>query len=136
MGERRFLLPGNTRASGGEMRVLQAVILHRHALFRDLIAFALREIGPLEVVDTTNDPTEALAMVLRHRANALLVETAEGFIGRREMLQLFCDAADAIPQFVVIAADLQSSTIEVVYDGIGERSHLRGLEPLLHGVGT
>jgi DNA-binding NarL/FixJ family response regulator len=118
------------------MRVLQAVILHRHALFRDLIAFALREIGPLEVVDATTDSQDALASVLGRGANTLVVENAEGFIGRREMLQLFCEAAEAIPQFVLIAADLQTSTIEVVYDGIGERSHLRGLEPLLHGVGT
>jgi DNA-binding NarL/FixJ family response regulator len=118
------------------MSTLHAVILHRHALFRDLIAFALRELGEVEVVDATDSASEALEMVLRRGANALVVENTDNFLERRDMLQLFCDAAERSPRFVLIAAGLQSSRIEVLSDSVGEKDHLRELEPILHGVAT
>ncbi len=117
------------------MRTLRAVILHRHALFRDLLINALHDLGPIEVVAATGDPEESLDLVLAERPDALLIESYEGFIDRRRMLELFCRCALEIPDFFVIAADLSTSRIELMHDSIAERDHLGGLQPLLqHGI--
>lgn len=117
------------------MRTVRAVILHRHALFRDLMATALHDLGPIDVVAATADPEEALDLVLAERPDTLLIECYDGFVDRRKMLELFCRVAVELPEFLLIAADLSTSRIELMHDSIAERDHLGGLQPLLqHGV--
>ena len=114
----------------------QAVILHRHTLFRDLIELEISDLGPLEIAHATSDRDEALALVLEHGIAALIVESTEGFIDRREMLQLFCDAAERIPEFMLIAANLATSEVEVLQDTVAQHPHLGMLRPLLQGVAS
>lgn len=116
------------------MAHLDAVILHRHRLFRDLIELELHELGPIRVVGATNDPHVALDLVLRHESGALVIESTEGFIDRHEMLRLFCDAAERIQDFVLISANLATSEIEVVQHSVSRNAHLAGVKPLLHGA--
>lgn len=116
------------------MANLDAVILHRHRLFYDLIELELHELGPIRVIGATNDPLIALDLVLRHQSGALVIESTEGFIDRHEMLRLFCAAAEHIPGFVLISADLATSEIEVLQDSVSRSAHLAALKPLLHGA--
>lgn len=116
------------------MQKLQAVILHRHLLFRDLIELELRDLGPIEIAGSTHDPEVALEWVLQRRSGALVIESTEGFVDRREMLRLFCRAAEEIPQFILISANLATSEIEIVQDSVSQGLHLGGIRPLLHGV--
>ncbi|MGH7620998.1 MAG: hypothetical protein ACREMU_01535 [Gemmatimonadaceae bacterium] len=99
------------------------------------MATALHDLGPIEIVAATADAEEALDLVLAYRPDTLLIESYEGFVNRRKMLELFCRAAEEIPEFLLIAADLATSRIELMHDSIAERDHLGGLQPLLqHGV--
>jgi DNA-binding NarL/FixJ family response regulator len=116
------------------MEQLQAVILHRHVLFRDLIELELRDLGPTEIVGSTNDPEDAVSMVLRRRAGALIVESSAGFLDRHEVLQLFARAAESIGGFKLICANLATSEVEVIQDTFLRHAHLGGLKPLLHGA--
>ncbi len=116
------------------MKKLQAVILHRHLLFRDLIELELRELGPIEIAGSTHDPDGALELVLKQRSGALVIESTEGFIDRREMLRLFSRAAEEIPRFILISANLATSEIEVLQDSVSQGPHLAGIGPLIHGV--
>jgi DNA-binding NarL/FixJ family response regulator len=116
------------------MGQLDAVILHRHVLFRDLIELELQELGEITVVGATNDPHVALDLVLRNHSGALVIETTEGFIDRHEMLRLFAAAAEHIAGFVLISANLATSEVEVLQDTMSEGAHLAGLKPLLHGA--
>jgi DNA-binding NarL/FixJ family response regulator len=116
------------------MEQLHAVILHRHLLFRDLIEFELRDLGPISITGTTHDPERALELVLEHRCGALVIECDESFVDRREMLSLFSRAAEAIPGFVLVAANLTTSEIEVIQDSVSRSAHMGALRPLLNGV--
>jgi DNA-binding NarL/FixJ family response regulator len=116
------------------MSNLDAVILHRHRLFRDLIELELTDLGPIRVVGATNDPQVALDLVVHHRSGALVIESTEGFIDRHDMLRLFCDAAESVPGFVLIAANLATSEIEVLQDSVSQSARLAGVKPLLHGA--
>lgn len=114
----------------------QAVILHRHILFRDLIELELRDLGPMEIAYATSDRDAALGLLLEHGINALIVESTEGFIGRRDMLLLFCEAAEQIPEFMLVSANLATSEVEVLQDTIAQHPHLASLKPLLQGVAS
>jgi DNA-binding NarL/FixJ family response regulator len=116
------------------MEQLHAVILHRHLLFRDLIEFELRDLGPISIAGTTHDPERALEMVLEHHCGALVIESAEQFVDRHEMLSLFARAAEVIPGFVLVAANLTTSEIEVIQDTVSSSAHMGALRPLLDGV--
>lgn len=116
------------------MAHLDAVILHRHVLFRDLIELELHELGEINVVAATNDLRDALDLVLRHQSRALVIESTEGFIDRHDMLRLFCDAAEQIGQFVLISANMATSEVEVLQDTVSNGGHLAGLRPLLQGA--
>lgn len=123
-----------TGIAGETLDHLNAVILHRHVLFRDLIETELHDLGPVEICGTATDPDAALELVLGYQARALVIEAAEGFVGRHQMLDLFCQAAEVIPEFVLISADLATSRIELLQDTVSHRPHLAELRPLLMGA--
>lgn len=114
---------------------LRAVILHKHVLFRDLIELELRELGPVDVVGSTHDRQVALDLVRSHQATALVLEAADGFIDRAAMLNIFCAGAETTPHFVLIAANLTTSEIEVLQDTVSYRPHLGDIRPLLTRTG-
>jgi DNA-binding NarL/FixJ family response regulator len=95
------------------------------------MATVLHDLGPIDIVAATGDPEEALDLVLDRRPDTLLIESYDGFVDRRKMLELFCRAAQEIPEFLLIAADLTTSRIELMHDSVAERDHLGGLQPLL-----
>jgi DNA-binding NarL/FixJ family response regulator len=113
---------------------IRAVMLHRHALFKELIVTELDDLGTIEVVAATSDRDEAMDLVLAQRPDALIVERHEGFIGRHEIVGMFARAAETIPGFVLIAPDLTTSEIEVLRDTVSEREHLGEIRALLQGV--
>lgn len=114
---------------------LRAVILHKHILFRDLIELELCELGPVDVVGSTHDRQVALDLVRSHQANALVLEAADGFIDRSAMLNIFCVGAETTPHFVLIAANLTTSEIEVLQATVSYRPHLGDIRPLLTRTG-
>lgn len=114
----------------------RAVILHRHILFRDLIELELHDLGPMEIAFATSDRDDALGLLREHGINALIVESTEGFIDRREMLRLFCEGAEHVAEFMLIAANLATSEVEVIQDTIAQHPHLSSLKPLLQGVAS
>jgi len=116
------------------MDQLRAVILHRHLLFRDLIEFELRELGPVTIAGTTQDPEQALELAVEHDCGALVIESEAGFLDRHEMLALFARLAEALPGFVLVAANLATSEIEIVQDSVSRSANMGALRPLLHGV--
>lgn len=114
---------------------LRAVILHKHVLFRDLIELELRDLGPVDVVGATHDRERALELIREHEATALVLEATEGFIDRATMLRIFCAGAETTPSFVLIAANLATSEIEVLQDTVSFRPHLGDIRPLLTRAG-
>lgn len=118
------------------MTKLRAVILHKHVLFRELIESELRDVTPVIIAGATSDAPTALDLLRETASTALVVESAEGFIGRREMLRIFCDAAETVPQFVLIAANLSTSEIEVLQDRVSRTHHLGALNALLQEVAS
>jgi hypothetical protein len=118
------------------MRSSHAVILHRHVLFRDLMAQELRDLGLTGIAGATNDPEVAIDLLVKHQAGALVVEYIDGFMDRPAILQLFCRAATVAPELVLIAANLATSEIEVLQDSVAHGAHLAGLKPILHGAAS
>jgi DNA-binding NarL/FixJ family response regulator len=116
------------------MTKLRAVILHKHVLFRELIELELREVAPVEIAGVTGDPDTALELLIKANCAALVVEATDGFVDRHDMLRLFCAAAESIPRFLLISANLATSEIEVLQDRVAHGSHLGLLKPLLQEV--
>ena len=114
---------------------LRAVILHKHVLFRDLIALELGDLGPVDVVGSTNDREVALELIRAHQATALVLEATDGFIDREAMLQMFCVGAETTQHFVLIAANLATSEIEILQGTVSHRPHLGDIKPLLMRAG-
>jgi len=123
-------LPG----TGGRRRAWRAAVLHKHALFRDLIAHELCELAPAEIAVETTDPEDALACVATQQLDALIVESGDGAVPRRVVLDLFRRAAGDAPGITVIAANLATSEVEVLQDTITRSTHLASVRALVREV--
>jgi DNA-binding NarL/FixJ family response regulator len=112
----------------------RAAILHKHALFRDLIAHELCDLAPAEIAIDTTDPEDALACVATQQLDTLIVESGDGAVPREAVLDLFRRAAGAAPGVIVIAANLATSEVEVLQDTITRSTHLASVRALVREV--
>ena len=122
------------RLSRDGMPSLQTVILHKHVLFRELIAVELSAIAPIEIIGSSHDPEKALEMVLDAKAGALVVESTDGAFSRELALDLFCRSVSNVSPFVLVRANLANSEIEILRDSVSHEAHLAPLKVLFAGV--
>lgn len=93
-------------------REIRVFILHRHNLFRDVIAEALRGAG-LDVIGATDSQHQAQQWVEQRHADAAIVELDGGAATHDDLGMLFSTWSAANHEFAVLGADLTQPGIEV-----------------------
>lgn len=93
-------------------RDIRVFILHRHNLFRDVVAEALAD-SRVTVIGSTDSRRQAQVWVEERHADAAIVEIDDEVATRDDLGELFSSWSAANREFAVLGADLAHPGIEV-----------------------